>query len=199
MIALSLDAAWGSLGWAIVTKDGPLEAGHAAPSGTWRWSRADRLLAELEGRAEAHALRLDLPIRLVVERPPEHYAHGKRKNDRVTLRALAELTGAATLRFAARPGWSYPWELEPESWRAWWGLQRARRDAAKAWSTRIAESHWPGLRRPLIEHADHADDVAEAILLGVGACRHASEAPRGPARVASAEGVAVAWAIGGVP
>ena len=195
MIALSLDAAWGSLGWAIVTKDGPLEAGHAAPQGTWRWSRADRLLAELEGRAEAHALRLDLPIRLVVERPPEHYRHGMRSNDRVTLRALAELTGACALRGVARPGWDYPWEPEPEEWRAWWGLQRARRDAAKTWAARIAESHWRELRGPLVRHADHADDVAEAILLGVGACRHASDAPRGPVR--HVEAVAVDWLIGG--
>lgn len=188
---LANDASWTGWGWALCSTSGPLAVGHVAGLGgaDWRW---DRLAAEL-GRLELELVEAaassgpdEPPPRVVVERAPAVYAG--RGNQAATGLGLGQISGAILL-WGTRPGrLAYPWELTPDEWRSWWLARGARRPSGRAawkawavrlvelmgWSDRLAPWAWTG------EDGGARADVAEAILMGVGAARHATLAPRGP-------------------
>ena len=192
-VMLGMDAACGLTGWTIATAYGPLVIGHASPTGTWRWDRARRFADEVCARTEEHAARLGVAPRLVVERAPEHYRQFKqRRNDRVTVRALSELIGAVMLRCTA-PGWAYPWSVEPDEWRPWWGLQNARRDNAKSFAVQLAAARF-SVFATVLRDAEEREDIAESMLIAVGAAKHADKAPKGPAK-RSDEIITTSWSL----
>jgi len=198
------DLAWGGWGWCLATEQGPLSTGHVKLGGlAWRWPGVARYLdgpishelAEAEMMRRAH----DSRVRIVIEEPPACYSGasrggakgGKPKagNQAKTGYGLGTLAGAVALWSAQRPELAYPWFVEPTPWRAWWSLggngrlQRkiAARDLVRAlgWGRFLDPFPWD----PAPEAAGGAQgDVADAILLSVGAARHADLAPRGPAQ-----------------
>lgn len=173
-IVLALDPAWGGTGWALCNAERPIRYGRAVPSGHWRWSRMDVLCSELRDL-------LDEPARMVIEIPPNKHQGVRGRANRKTLRGLSMCVGA--LIGALGPHCTgYPWELQPQEWRAWWGLQRGRRDRLKAAAVMMAN----GLGASLDANRDGSDDVAEAVLLGVGAAQRLDLAPKGPTRATGA-------------
>lgn len=179
-IVLANDASWEGWGIALCTENGPLVVRHAAHVGrtAWRYDTLRTTLEGLEGLVEG-----DRP-RIVVETAQAVYRRG---NQAATAQGLGQLSGALLL-WGTRPGvLPYPWGVTPETWRAWWTPTRAAKRARwKAWAVRTVQalgwgSHldpypWEG------EDGGACADVAEAILLGVGAARHDGDAPAGPRR-----------------
>lgn len=185
MLVLSLDAAWGGLGWAIGTAKGPIASGVARPTGTWRWARLDLILEALIRRTEevAEAMReqgVDVEIVMVVEWPGTHHTNKTGKNDRVKLRALAAIVGACLL-MGYRDGWAYPWAIEPNEWRVEFGWRGGERETLKKYARLLVASKWPHLAA--MSRADKGADQCEAILLGWAACTaRYIERPQGPTR-----------------
>lgn len=181
-VVIGLDGAWGGTGWAVCTEEGPWEWGWALPEGAWKWTRLESMIRELSRLASGVQIATDAEaIRIVVERTPLHHGGVGGKGDpRIVVRAISELVGGSARGI---PGFAYPWILEPKEWRAWWGLRGARH-VLKYHAIQTVGALWPDVRAGLdaLEDQDRAGDVAEAILIGVGAARHASGAPAGPAR-----------------
>lgn len=190
-VVIAHDASWKSWGWALCDPDGPIRSGviPGLASKAWRW---DGLAARLQGLdAELAELEATLPpdeppIRVVVERAPPVYAG--RGNQAATGLGMGQITGAILL-WGTRPGrLAYPWEVTPGDWRAWWidpGERKPRgRNAWKAWAVAKVERHgWDGHLGPYPwegEDGGARGDLAEAILIGVGAARHHQDGPRGP-------------------
>lgn len=197
LIVLSADASWKTTGWAISDAKGPIVFGDARLSGDWRYAKAQVLVRELRAEAVDLAIGRDATPIAVIERAGTHYswqdakrqAGDKRGADpTVVVRGLSECVGAIALG-TVWPGWGYPWLIEPNDWRAWWNL-RGRREGLKRAALALVGAHWPAIHRVLVRRGDEGD-VAEAILLGVGAARRESEAPTGPKRTIS--GVADVW------
>lgn len=190
-VTLAHDSSWSGWGWCLATDRGPVAAGHVPRLGdrAWRWAglvdELERLDQEL---TEAQALLgpADPLPRVVVERAPPVYRG--RGNQAATGQGIGQL-GGAILLWGTRPGrLAYPWELEPGDWRPWWLDRRARRpkgreawkrwacDTVKVlgWGHHLAPWPWSG------DDGGPRADVAEAILLGVGAARNHRQGPKGP-------------------
>ena len=113
------------------------------------------------------------------------------------------------LTWGARPGWLSPWLVDirqdydrrkmpkgPPGWRSWWGITgcSSRRDYKVSAICVVDRYGWGELLEPygwrkrmqlgqlydICEKA--AGDVAESILIAVGAARHPEQAPRSPKR-----------------
>tara|TARA_R110002110_G_scaffold30588_23_gene108233 strand:- start:101 stop:778 length:678 start_codon:yes stop_codon:yes gene_type:complete len=94
--------------------------------------------------------------------------------------------------------WPYPWEVEVSEWRGWWNLRgiRGGREAYKlaaliqverlGWAEEhLTQYGWaPGLgmaaQRKLVADGQPCGDVAEAILIAVGAAMRPELGPKGP-------------------
>lgn len=193
-IVLASDVAWDGWGWAVCRREGPLWTGHVRLAGGWEFWKLRRYLEDvLEAElAEAKALRRagDPPVGLAIERPPKVYRRG---NQAATGWGLGKIVGPLAV-WGTRPEGEelrYPWLLYPKEWRTWHGLKGGR-DKVKAravelvhrngWGEHLA-GHGGPVRDPdgKIRQWPEAD-VAEAILLGVGAARRPGEWPRGPVR-----------------
>lgn len=196
-IVLAFDASWGCLGWALCTANKPVRTGYAIlKSRSWRMAALREVLAELEHHVadlSAHLRPGDSPPRVVIERAPKVYAG--RGNQAAIGFGLGQIAGALEL-WGCRPAWSYPWLVGTDQWRRWWWHKLPRgRVACKTAAVREVERgpwrhHLDGLDRHRDREGDYegpAVDVAEAILLGMGAARRdgsqlatPGEAPRGP-------------------
>jgi len=190
-LVLANDSSWTGWGWALCSNAGPIAVGHVQGLGgrAWRWAalrdELERLDLEL---TEAQALLGpgDPLPRVVVERAPKVYRG--RGNQAATGQGIGQL-GGAILLWGTRPGrLAYPWELEPGDWRPWWLEARGRRpkgrEAWKAWAVRLVETlGWGDHLAPWPWTGDDGGaraDVAEAVLLGVGAAQHHRLGPVGP-------------------
>lgn len=203
--ALGLDPSWKGLGWCAATDQGPVAAGHVSLDRTWRWSAVDAWLRQVLGPEVADLGLLrgadDPPPFLAIEKPPPVYTGGTNADGGVLNHVagnqayvgygLGTLAGAIQLWWVQQGWLGYPWELEPREWRAWWSLNGGRgekrgRAEKKARAIRLVESmRWGRFLEPFPRDGeDHAPcgDVAEAILMAVGAARHARDAPSGPKR-----------------
>lgn len=191
MIAFAHDAAWGGWGRAVCTEDGPVASSHIELGGrTWRW---DAMWIELDTGGHAafaeHAAQLardrgDVP-RFVVEVSPPNAKRrgrdGKPRNQVQTSYAMGQATGPILLD-GVRPGWAYPWPVPPRMWRGWLGWP-AGGDAKSACISVCRAEGWGHHIQPWgNDPRGAAGDVAEAIVMGVWACRNAAKAPKGPAR-----------------
>lgn len=194
-VILGHDAGWGGWGWCLATERGPWAVGHQAIGGrAWRWSdfrlalqELDQVLAEAQARPE-----LGGPVRVAVEIAPAVYSgrgRGRRGNQAATGQGMGQIQGGILL-WATRPGvMLYPWEIEVAEWRAWWGI-RGWKDRAAYKSAAIklvGQLGWGARLEPFADPGPEDDhgargDVAEAILLTVGAARHPDGAPVGPVR-----------------
>lgn len=195
-IVIGMDAAWSGLGWAVCTLSGPFEVGHIKLSQkTWRMAilieqlqYIEHVIAELEIRAHPD----DNPPRVVIERAPKVYSRGNQASIGF---GLGEIAGAIEV-WACRPPWDYPWMPTPDEWRKWWWHSRKRqgRTALKRMAVgEVQRNLWSKCLEPFPLHVEPNDfegpgvDVAEAILLGMGAARRIAsplvqgEAPAGPA------------------
>lgn len=198
LVVLALDAAWDRTGWAICDADGPLVFGDARPDGEWRHAKAAALFRELRAEAQELAIGRDADPILVVERCGTHYswqAPKRGKDDQRgadptrVVRGLSEIVGSSA-NAGVGVGWRYPWLIEPNDWRSWWRLRGGGREKVKAAAVALVGCAWPAVGKVLEARGD-AGDVAEAILLGVGAARRSTEAPTGPKRAIG--GVADVW------
>lgn len=183
---VSLDPSWGGCGYALCNEGGPLESGWIKLGTTWKW---DTLAAFLAGPLShlvvdaVLATRLGEPMpRVAVEIP----AMIHRGSSHTTVRGVALATGPF-LAWGVQPErLAYPWALEPRPWRAWWRITVRGRPAKKLAAVRIVQGLGWGAH--LAHHPTASDDqgprgdVAEAILIGVGAARHHADGPRGPAK-----------------
>jgi len=201
-LTLASDLSWGGWGWSAGTAAGPLAVGHVRPGApTWRWPA---VAAYLDGPFAAAVVDLQLrrgpedpPVRIVIEEPPMVYSGASRGgkagrpigNQSATAYGLGTLSGAVQLWTVQRGDLGYPWLVDPRTWRGWMGvggkgrLERKQRAVQfvrlNGWGRLLDPYPWD----PDPEAAGGAQgDVAEAILLQVGAARHATEAPAGPAR-----------------
>lgn len=203
-VVLSFDAGWGGLGWALCTANKPVASGHAVPGRkAWRMAAIRDLLGELEIRVadlQAHAGRADPRPRVVIEKAPPVYAG--RGNQAATAWGMGELCGAIEL-WACRPTWEYPWLVTPDVWRRWWwskpprGRTKLKRAAImqvqnSPWRAHLDGHAWDG-REPN-DYEGAAGDVAEGILIGMGAARRIGQPmltkkqqpPKGPSAWARA-------------
>ncbi len=208
VIVVGMDAAWGGWGWCLADQDGPRQAGHVVmgpPSRKKRSThRTARLAAYLAGPI-AHALAdgglarasASPRLRVAIELPPSQYATGRQS----AALGLGRLVGALEL-WATRPSLAYPWMLEPTEWRAWWDIAPTRRgrngddlkrEAIFQVPARFG-SQWVDpfplgpkkkrkgapARMPKTDTPGPRGDVAEAILIAVGAALYNDDAPAGP-------------------
>ena len=194
---LGHDSSWGGWGWCLGTDLGPVAVGHLVLKGrSWRWDALRQTLEALELElVEASAMLPPgaPPPRVVVEVAPPVYkgaSRGKRKagNQAATGMGIGLLAGPLLL-WGTRPGrLAYPWDVEPGDWRVWWlraGERRPKGRAQwKAWAIQTVQLlGWGHHLEPF--HYDPDDggprgDVAEAILITVGAARNHRSGPRGP-------------------
>lgn len=210
-IVVGLDSAWGGTGWCVATERGPLEVGQLTLTGTWRLVQLRAFLDGELSRALTDAELLlgptDPPVRVVVEKPPDQYAAGTQ----AAAIGIARLLGALQL-WGLQPGrLAYPDEVEPNDWRARWGIAPPGRNRtrevlkfdaiAKVRATYGAEwlapyplgapaaprrkgrrSSFAPLRPPMkYPTAGPQGDVAEAILIAVDGARNYDAGPAGPA------------------
>lgn len=208
-IVLAFDAGWGGTGWALCTANKPVATGYAKPGGkTWRMVALRELLGQLEHQVAdlaAHSHPNDPQPRVVIERAPKFYAG--RGNQAAIGFGMGEIAGAIEL-WGCRPTWEHPWLVTPDVWRRWWWSKppRGRTKLKRAAVMQIQGSPWraeiEGLARDGREPQDFegpAGDVAEAILLGIGAARRiaspltVNDAPKGPAAWKRARADGSAW------
>lgn len=176
LVVLGLDGSWTRCGWALATPLGPLAAGARALGGDYRERDLGRLLDELGDRADLVPV---APGRryLVAERAPQVYRG--RGNQSATAYGLGLLVGQAQQWALTRPGWYYPWTPGTDDWRRWWWPteRRSGRAASKAAAVWTVQQAWPHLLDGLATHTSAGDwegpavDVAEAVLIAVGAAR----------------------------
>lgn len=190
-------------GWAIVlaTEDGPRLTRHVSVNGgAHRWDRYLRAVEEdLEPMLGEAALlgadRGEQP-RLVVERCPPVLGGGVKpgrvpafaplpekgdsgngpgaRNATLSAFGLGMMVGPLML-LGVRPGWDYPEDVEPGTWRRWWGITGKGRVAKKrAARDLVRRLGWGKHLEPYPERGEDLGplgDVAEGILLGVGVAR----------------------------
>ena len=216
-LILGNDLAWGGWGWCLATEAGPLSTGHVALGGRdWRWPAVlhhlDTVIASELTDAGLQRGRDDPPPRVVIEEPPMVYSGADRRggkgqragNQAATGYGLGQLAGAVQLWSCMRPGLAYPWLVEPSAWRGWMGIggkgRQERKERARAavrlwgWGRHLEPFPWD----PRPDAGGGAQgDVAEAILLAVGAARNAHLAPKGPQRASPRAGGLTARAASG--
>lgn len=198
-VVLGMDAAWGGLGWCLATEQRPVAAGHVVLRGAaWRWPALLRWL-DTTIRPEITDGELlrgpgDPPLRLVLEEPPVVYSGASRGpagkpagNQTATAYGLGRLAGALEFWWAANPELAYPWLVDPGRWRKWWRLGgRGRVERKQAAVDMVETLRWGaylGYHKWSSASGGARADVAEAILIAVGAARNASEAPAGPMEI----------------
>ena len=204
-LVLGMDAAWGGTGWCLGSDHGPLAAGHVALAGrSWRFPALVAFLTDTIANevADGQLLRgpMDASVRLVIEMPPAVYSGAERwakpgeakrpaGNQALTGYGLGTLSGAIQLWWVMQPGpLGYPWLIEPRVWRKWMGVGGTGRLARK--KAAVESCRGRGWGKYLDPHPfDPKDggaqaDVAEALLLTVGAARNIVEAPAGPRQAA---------------
>lgn len=206
-LILGNDAAWGGWGWCLATSGGPVRVGHIKLGGrSWPMASLAAYLRDMEDvLVEGQILQGadPRPLRVVIEEPPICYSGGERRgvypeghpkagedipagNQAATGYGLGRIAGAIEL-WGCRPHLAYPWLIDPGAWRKWWkGRLRGKGRAAKkqaavalvrseGWGRFLAPWPWKG------DDGGAVADVAEAILLAVGAARNDQDAPAGPA------------------
>jgi len=192
-LMIGIDPSWSGLGWCICNEAGPIVVGHAKNlSSSWKWDKLRVALADLDDEISAVIASGDYDKpRVVIETAPPVYS--RRKNQAVIGQALGQINGSIAL-WATRPGvWEYPWTLTPKEWRAWWGIRGGRgqtRKVLKNHAIRTARmlDKSVSLRNDLMlskwqysgDDGGALGDVAEAMLIGVGAARRFKLAPKGP-------------------
>lgn len=183
-LVLGHDAAWSGWAWCLASSEGPLSVGWEAPGTMWRW---DTLAARLDLLVErVERMRLVVrgrPIRVVVEQAPAVYQRGNQAAIGYGLGTIAGgiLLDAAQRRRADPAAWLYPWPVEVGEWRAWWNLRARGRDEYKrAAVDSIRAMKWGDFLAAYEERSERVADVAEAILIAVGAAMRPELAPRGP-------------------
>ncbi len=203
-LVLGNDAAWGGWGRCFASAAGPIRATHVKLSGRrWRWTAMHDELELLRVSADTLAReRQDSGILMVVEKPPMHYkaaSRGKKANEAVVGYGLGQITAPLLLGSVAW-GWSYPWEVDTADWRGWWSIGglRGGRIAYKlaaltvvhrhGWADHLTPFGWTPekMRRPADAVAlaeGPCGDVAEAMLIAVGAAMRLDLAPKGPSNV----------------
>ncbi len=204
ILTLGNDASFGGWGTCLADQDGPIRVGHvklgpptkAAPmamqrQGIHRLSagRTRRLRAYLDGPmshllSDAVLMRLptDPPVRVAVEIPPIKFKGGRAS----AYLGVARVAGPIEV-WGARPHLAYPWAMEPEVWRFWWGIAKSGRgrDSAvlKADAIRVVERNfgreWLAPFKRTKKGGPMAD-VAESILIAVGCSRNQEHAPSEP-------------------
>lgn len=196
------DAAWGGWGACIAVGETPIAVRHVALSGRrWRWDALAAELVALRQWVEQHQLAADADqVLTVVEHSPTHYSRatrGRATNEAVVNWALGSLAGPI-LTNAAAWGWRSPWDLDVKTWRSWWGIagggsRTATKGAAinmvvsLGWQQHLVEYGWQrGCLSSPTSAAKIAEgpcgDVAEAILIALGASMRLNLAPAGPRR-----------------
>lgn len=157
MIVLAFDPGQTATGWAVCDALGPLLLHGARTAGVIKpgkktWTGLAR------GLDAILPLCADVTC-AAVEVPGTHGSiHGGRETQ--TVRGVSMAAGAVAL-WAAR--WGEPWELEPMIWRRWWGIAGKTRAEGKSAAQALVRAQGWG---------EHSPDVAEAILIGVGAARN---------------------------
>lgn len=203
-LTLGQDASWTGWGICLANQDGPIRVGHLAlgpPNRRPRRTqhnpdpqlqpthRPQRLRAFLDGPlehllCEAQLLRGpgDPLVRVAIEVPPLGFRRGQPS----AYVGVGRLVGALEL-WATRSYLLAPWVLEPGPWRAWWGIAPTRKGRGsaelKADAIRLVERTWgPAILQAYRRTAKGGPrgDVAEAILIAVGASRHPEQAPPSP-------------------
>lgn len=203
-VVIGVDAGWGGMGIALCTAARPVQVWPAELGRrSWRMAALVELLEEVEAAVcdlQAHAGPNDPPPRVVIEHAPPVYAG--RGNQAATGWGMGELAGAIEL-WGCRRGWAYPWLPSTSAWRSWWWSTLPKGRAAikrLAYDTAAVQwgHHLQGLptdktiteskRRKVLPYEGLGVDVAEAMLLGVGAARRIAsplippdEVPAGPA------------------
>lgn len=198
-LIVGFDSAWNGTGWAICTEHGPIYSGHVR-AGTWRIAGLLAALHQIElllvDERIAHG---GVAPRVVIERLPWSY---RRMGSQV--RTVYGISGCAHViaAWGCRPDWAYPWlhpprddrkrgrsskPLEPDpGWRQWWQIRGKRPVAKRAAIDIVTKAGWGRHLedRPDIDKDGNGarGDVAEAILIGVGAARHPEQHPKGPRR-----------------
>lgn len=180
-LILANDTSWKGWGWCLASKNGPLQVGHFKTKSTWKWSKLRINLQELDGILKNHS---EHTIRVATEKPLFVYSRG---NQAATGFGIGQLSGPVML-WGTRPGeLLYPWEISVDDWRGWWySGKNLKRDVWKLWAIRMVSTM--GWARFLDDFDYEQDgggpkgDVAEAILMGVGAAMRPKLAPKGPVK-----------------
>lgn len=186
-VIIGCDATFGGWGWAICTSGGPVQVGHVKlNTRSHRWQAVTEFLhgefEEVIASARLLCRPGDPPPRVVTEIPAK--VNTGSFSATITAFGVGSCTGALCLH-AARPSLSYPWERRPSEWRKPWGIKGRGRLGKKEGAVKVCRMHgWMHHLEPFPWHAKDGGpqaDVAEAILIGVGAARASHLAPRGPA------------------
>jgi hypothetical protein len=180
VIVFGCDAAWGGLGYCLASARGPYTVGHVKLGGrAWRWDALDKELVRFDKLLEPFVRDEELVV--AVEQPPSVFSG--RGNQSTTSYGLGTMCGALLLWAARqrRPGWRYPWAVPVSDWRGWWNIRGKGTEAKKAAALWTVKRHgWGGFIEPWT--GDAQADVAEALLLAVGAAMRPELAPKGPRR-----------------
>ena len=194
MIVIAHDAAWGGWGLAICRASGPIATGHVVLGRRvrrWQALAAEchaegGLLVDAISRARREAAEGE-PIRAFVEAAARVAPRGtdgrKIAAGSRTASGLGEITGPILVASALHLDVE-PWSHDAGVWRSWWGIAGGDRAAKKAKAVALVRSlgwgahldPWPATGRDGGKRAD----VAEAILMGVGAAKwpERAEMPR---------------------
>lgn len=183
-VVIGHDSSWGGHGLCLATQAGPIAVEWVGLKG-----RKDRIAAFVEFettgslatmRAEADLRSaidgrdgLEMPFEIVEGCPPVY----RRGNQAETCYALGEVS-ALIRRGARRPGWLLPWLCPVMTWRAWYGLKGDRLKVKLGAIQLVKYYGWGALLEPYPDHLHRKrpdtgpkGDVAEAILLAVGAAK----------------------------
>lgn len=191
-----IDSSWGGLGWALATKSEVCDVGHVIlGTKTWRWTALRDWLETEFAEIVVELLAQPAPPqppRVVLEVPPAVYSgasRGTRGNQAATGHGLGTINGPILVESVRHRALAYPWEVTPDTWRAWWGVTGKGRLAKKRMAISIVRGlgHGRHLERfpETTEDLAPRADVAEAILIAMGAARNIAGAPKGPARGAA--------------
>lgn len=157
MIVLAFDPGQTATGWAVCDAQEPLLIEGTRAAGVIRpgkktWTGLLRGLDSIGGACAGVSF-------AALEVPGTHGSiHGGRETQ--TVRGVSMAAGACAL-WAARYG--EPWAVEPMTWRRWWGIAGKTRAEGKSAAQALVRAQGWG---------EHSPDVAEAILLAVGAARN---------------------------
>lgn len=203
-------------GWALVvaTEDGPALTRHVSVNGgSYRWDRFLRAFEEdlepMIGEAALLAASRGETPHLIVERCPPVLGGGVKPGRRPSFAPLpvddGNGPGARNATLSAfglglavgpvmlagvRPGWGYPDDIEPGTWRRWWGVKgKGRVEKKRAARDLVRRLSWGLHLEPYLERGEDlgpCGDVAEGILLSVGVARalrdrrHVIDGPKKP-------------------